>query len=675
MTYSIKRKYKWTRRSLSLFATDRGKIILLAAAILLLAAAGVVLSEAVARRLLRIDAEQAARDWTVNLAKSADDLPGIVAGLTPSEHTRNLLNQVMEVGHIYRYKVWDMHGNLVLIHDGRNSPRGPATIAQRHGQKVARSILAGNAFTEAKAGYPPENPPYFAESYIPIERNGAIIGVFEAYVDETDYKALCEKSFLLTESIMAIVVLLAGGLPAFMVYRRMVDHRKAEAEALFLAEHDSLTGLPNRKRLRQDGNAALARRRRDNSHVAVLLFDMDRFKEVNDSFGHSAGDELLKAFAVRLSGAVRTEDTVARLGGDEFVVLQVGIAQASDASALTERLLIALTEPYQIEGFPIECGVTIGIAVAPVDAEEWDALLSCADVALYKAKDEGRGSICFFQPGMDIIFRERRHLETALRRALSANAFQLAYQPLFNAADGELLGFEALLRWPEGWNPHSPAEFIPVAEESGLIIPIGAWVLETACRTAASWARPLKIAVNLSSVQFRHGDIVRAVADALDDSGLDPSRLELEVTESLWLEDVDAVLDRLQRLRQLGAAIALDDFGTGYSSLTYLLKFPFDKVKIDRSFVTDMTMEPKAAAIVNTIVALGRLLNLTVTAEGVEIPAQAKALVDAGCDEVQGYLFGKPMTAAAAGALAEQSLNATGEAQATEQSITIQSHA
>ena len=634
--------------------TDRRKILLLAAAILLLAAIGVGLSEVVARSLLRYDAEEAAQDWATSLARTADDLPGIIAGITPSERTKDLLNEVMEVGHIYRFKVWDRQGRLVHIYDRWNSPLRPATIEQRHGRKIAASILSGETFTEAGAGSPPENTPYFAESYIPIKRNGAVIGVFEAYVDETQYKALCEKAFLITESMMAIAVLIAGGVPGFIAYRHMMNHRKAQAEALFLAEHDSLTGLPNRKRLREEGESALARSRRDKSLVSVLLFDLDRFKEVNDSFGHSAGDELLKAFAERLTSSVRTEDTVARLGGDEFVILQVGAVQSGSPTALTDRLLKSLFQPYEIDGLPVDCGASVGIAVAPTDAEDWDALLSCADVALYKAKAEGRRGVCFFQPGMDILFRKRRQLEIDLRRALSSKAFHLAYQPFFSATDGALLGFEALLRWPEGWNSCSPVEFIPVAEESGLIVPIGSWVLETACRAAASWSGSLKVAVNLSPVQFRQGNVVADVADALQESGLDPGRLELEVTESLWLEDVNNVLERLDGLHALGVSIALDDFGTGYSSLTYLLKFPFDKVKIDRSFVTDMLTRPKAAAIVSTIVALGKVLELKITAEGVEAQIQAEALTAAGCDQVQGYLFGRPLSASAAAALADQ---------------------
>jgi diguanylate cyclase (GGDEF)-like protein len=657
MNLNIHYRHRPESSVLRFLATDSGKIVVLASAILLLAAVGAGLSHVVVRRMLRFDAQQTALDWSASVTRNADSLPALLAALTPPIRAAYPIDEVTRVSHIYRFRLWDSHGQLVFAYDSRNSPLKPHTIEQRYGQKIAGSIFAGKVFTEATAGTRPENPPYFGESYIPIVRDHAVIGVFETYVDETLYNSLCEKTFLLAESITAIAVLLAGGLPGFLAWRRMMDHRKAKAEAVFLAKHDSLTGIANRQYLEEAGKQALARCRRDNNYLAVIIFDLERFKEVNDSFGHSAGDELLKLFAIRLKAIVREGDTVARLGGDEFVILQVSDAVPSAISAMTERLLKNLLEPYEIGGLSIECGVNVGIAISPNDAEDWDALLSCADVALAKAKAEGRNAVCFFQPGMDVLFRKRRQIEVDLRRALQANALQLAYQPQFGAENGILIGFEALLRWPDGWNYCSPADFIPVAEESGLIVAVGSWVLETACRAAVSWKTPVKVAVNLSPVQFSHGNIVAVVTNTLEKTGLDPSRLELEVTESVWLEGVDSVVQRLQALRKLGVSIALDDFGTGYSSLTYLLKFPFDKVKIDRSFVTDMMTRPKAAAIVNTIVALGKILGLTITAEGVEEPVQAQALTDAGCDQMQGYLFGRPMSPLAAADLAAQSLS------------------
>jgi diguanylate cyclase (GGDEF)-like protein len=639
------------RQSIRFITSDSKIVALLAAMILLVALGGVKLSRVVAANMLLADAHSTSSAWAATLTDTVDNMPAIVAGEPPSIKARRFLEYASQMGDIYRFKVWNKTGHLVFISERTNSIQEPTTTVEDLEQRIAGPVLSRSAFTEAHLGGHPENPVYFADSYIPIKQNGAVIGVFEVYLDQTADRALYERSFLLTEGIIAVAVLLAGGLPGFMVYRKMMAHRVAQAEALFLAEHDSLTGIANRRRLGETAKGALAWNQRSKSHVAALLVDLDRFKDVNDSFGHGVGDELLKAFAMRLNSAIRQEDTVARLGGDEFVILQVGMAQPSGASSLADRLMRILSEPYDIGDSQLVCGASIGVATAPTDAEDWDSLLSCADTALYKAKSEGRSTVCFFEAGMDATLRERRRIEADLRRAQETNAFQLAYQPLFSFHDNSLLGFEALLRWPEGWSSQSPAVFIPIAEESGLIVPVGAWVLETACRTAAAWAKPVKIAVNLSPVQFRHGDIVAVVEKALNASGLDPARLELEVTESLWLQNTDAVFDQLMRLRKMGISIALDDFGTGYSSLTYLWKFPFDKVKIDRSFVMEMENDPKAGAIVNTVVAMGRTLQLSITAEGVETQAQAQALREAGCDQAQGFLFGRPLSAVSANAL------------------------
>lgn len=645
-----------SNRAIRFFTSDGGIISLLLSMILLLALGGVKLSQVVAARMMHDDAESTCSTWAIALGKTMD-IPAMAVGEEPSKEKLRTLQDASRVGDVYRFRIWSKAGSLVFISDRMISQEGPGNLAEHRGQKFLRSVLSGSIITEAHRGVPPQDPDYFSKAYFPILKDGSSVGVLETDIDQTGDMALYQRSFLLTEGIIAMAVFLAGGLPAFLFYRKMMAHRAAQAEALFLAEHDSLTGLPNRKQLEQAGAVALSWNRRNKTHVAALILDLDRFKEVNDSLGHSAGDELLRAFAERLESAVREEDIIARLGGDEFVVLQVGIAQPSGAGSLADRLIKILSAPYDIRGSHVVCAASIGIAIAPADAEELDKLISCADVALYKAKDEGRNTACFFQVGMDATLRDRRRIEADLRRALETGAFQLAYQPQFSFLGGELVGFEALLRWPEGWEPRSPAEFIPIAEESGLIVPIGAWVLKTACKAAAGWSKPLKVAVNLSPAQFRHGDIAAVVQEALDSSGLDPARLELEVTESLWIQNTDVVLDQLERLRKMGISIALDDFGTGYSSLTYLWKFPFDKVKIDRSFVTEMEVDEKAAAIVASIVALGRALHLTVTAEGVETKAEARALGAAGCDQAQGYLFGRPLSLSSANALAGENVD------------------
>jgi diguanylate cyclase (GGDEF)-like protein len=637
--------------ALRLFSIDGKRILLLASVILLLAFGGVQLSQLVSSNMLRTDAQTTVSAWAGSLVESAEDIPAVVAGAVPSSRTAHLLKDATEVGDIYRYKIWDMSGHAVYSSERMSSLPIPKTTTASEWKIIAGTVLSGGTITDLSVGKSPQNPLYFAECYLPLKQNGAVIGILDVFLDETTDRALYKRSLIFSEIIIAIAVLLAGGIPGFMVYRKMRDHRRAQAEALFLAEHDSLTGLANRKILAETANSALAWNRRNNSYVAAIVLDLDHFKEINDTFGHSVGDEVLKIVATRLKSAIRAEDMAARLGGDEFVVLQVGMNQPDGATYLATRMLTLLSEPFEINGLQVVCAASIGVAISPTDTDDWDGLLSRADIALYRAKGDGRGNAAFFEKGMDAAFRERRGLEADLRRAMDTNAFHLAFQPLVNFQDGELVGFEVLLRWPEGWEPQSPATFIPVAEEAGLIVPIGAWVLKAACNEAATWTKPLKIAVNLSPVQFSHGDIVAVVEEVLKSSGLDPGRLELEVTESLWLRNTEAVLDQLARLRSRGISIALDDFGTGYSSLAYLWKFPFDKVKVDRSFVTQMEVDPKAAAIVNTVVALGRTLDLTVTAEGVETPEQAKALKDAGCDQGQGYLFGRPLSATAANEL------------------------
>lgn len=645
-----------TRRIGVFLSSDAGRIAILAASILLLTLGGLKLAQIVSWRMLREDALAASESWADSLGCTVEDLPAIVGGARPADASRHSLDIASRIGDTYRYRIWSANGDLVYSSERMPSASASRSLARRIGSEAAASILSGKESSRMQAGTGPENTDYFAVSFIPIVRDGKVIGAFEIYLDQTADKSLYEHSFFLTESILAIAILLAGGFPVFLVYRKMLDHRAAKAEALYLAEHDNLTGAPNRRNLEQRVAGALSLARRNDQSVAALLLDIDRFKEINDNYGHQAGDAVLRAFTQRLKAACRAGDIVARLGGDEFVLLQIGSPQPHGAATLAERLTKALSEPYSVDGIELICGASVGVAVFPQDADDWDALLSCADAAMYKSKSSGRNTVSFFQPGMDAILRERRQTEVDIRRALNEGLFRLAFQPLLNCKDNRLAGFEALLRWPMGWPPKSPDKFVPVAEEAGLMVPLGAWVLEAACRAAAAWPRPLKIAVNLSPMQFYQGDVVAMVEHALQVSGLEPSRLELEVTESLWLQNSDAVLGQLARLRSIGVSIALDDFGTGFSSLTYLWRFPFDKVKIDRSFVSEMQAEPKAAAIVYSVVALAKTLQLTVTAEGVETRAQARALLEAGCDQAQGYLFSRPLPADGAEALIEAEL-------------------
>jgi diguanylate cyclase (GGDEF)-like protein len=418
-----------------------------------------------------------------------------------------------------------------------------------------------------------------------------------------------------------------------------------KAQIVRMARQDALTGLTNRLALQDSLDQAVALAGRG-QQSAVLCLDLDRFKAVNDTFGHPTGDLLLKAVAERLLACVRDVDSVCRLGGDEFVVLLVGLDAPEQASTVAQRIIRALTEPFDLEGQNVSVGTSIGIAITPQDATTGTALLKCADTALYRAKQEDKGSWRYFKPEMNERLQERLLLERALREAVQNEAFELAYQPQYTIATERLCGFEALLRWrhPER-GMISPATFIPIAEETGLIVPIGAWVLRRACAEAMNWPVDVSLSVNLSGVQFKGQALLHTIRDALAEAGRPPSRLELEITETMLLSNSASNLAILEHVHDQGIRIAMDDFGTGYSSLSYLRSFPFDKIKIDQSFIRDLSDRADSREIVNAVVALANSLGMTTTAEGVETQEQLAELRRLGCTDVQGYLFSKPVPA------------------------------
>src|ERR1700722_9265456 len=412
-----------------------------------------------------------------------------------------------------------------------------------------------------------------------------------------------------------------------------------------MAHHDSLTDLANRVLLNERLERALVQI--DQSEiVAIHHLDLDQFKAVNDTFGHPVGDKLLKIVADRLRGLVRDTDTIARMGGDEFVIVQAPIADPAEATSLAQRIISQLSEPYDIDGHQILIGASIGIAVGPGDGLHPDKLLRNADLALYRAKDDGRGTFRFFEPVMDLQMQTRRIMEQDLRKALPAGEFELYYQPVVNLASSEISGFEALIRWNHPQKGLvAPAAFIPLAEEIGFIVPMGEWVIRQACATAAQWPGDLPVAVNISAVQFRNPGLMQVIVGALAASGLQPTRLEIEITETVLLQNKETTLAVLHQLRSLGIRIAMDDFGTGYSSLTYLQCFPFDKIKIDRSFVKDIAKNTGSLNIVRGVAALANGLGMTATAEGVETLEQLDRIRSEGCTEMQGFLFSKPLPA------------------------------
>ncbi|MGB0084705.1 MAG: EAL domain-containing protein [Rhodomicrobiaceae bacterium] len=431
-----------------------------------------------------------------------------------------------------------------------------------------------------------------------------------------------------------------------VTFEDITERLAAEERIKHLAHHDALTDLPNRTWFYERTGSILNHLRRSES-VAVLSLDLDHFKNVNDTLGHPVGDQLLQAAAERMRSCVRGEDIVARLGGDEFAIVQVPSEQGPNITALAARLIEVVGSPYELDGHQVVIGISIGIAIAPADGREPDVLIKNADLALYRAKADGGGVYRFFEVAMDARMQARRALELDLRKAVLKGEFELYYQPIIDVKSGQITSCEALIRWhhPErGMVP--PLEFIPVAEETGLIVPLGEWVLRQACAEGARWPTRVTVAVNLSPAQFKSRNLVPTVISARATSGLPAGRLELEITELVLLQDNEGAFAVLHQLRDLGIKIAMDDFGTGYSSLGYLRSFPFDKIKIDQSFIRDLPAKEDSLAIVRAVVGLSSSLGITTTAEGVETKEQLASLTSEGCDEVQGFLFSKPQSAA-----------------------------
>jgi diguanylate cyclase (GGDEF)-like protein/PAS domain S-box-containing protein len=445
--------------------------------------------------------------------------------------------------------------------------------------------------------------------------------------------------------VMAVVTspMADGGWVA--THEDITERRQAEDKIHFMARHDALTKLPNRLEFQEELEKALGGANRGES-IGVLCLDLDRFKQANDTLGHPVGDRLLQAVAVRLQSCLREGDVVSRFGGDEFSILQRNAEQPNGATALAARLIDMLDKPFDFDGSRVNIGVSIGISIAPADGADVERLLRNADLALYRAKAEGKGTFRFFEQDMDARMQARSKLEHDLRIGIGNKEFELYYQPVIRLDTQRISGFEALVRWnhPER-GLVMPNDFIPLAEEVGLIVPLGEWVLRDACHQAAKWPGDIHVAINLSPAQFKGRNIEQLVFSALSYSGLAPQRLELEITETVLLADEEATLVTLHKLRAFGVRIALDDFGTGYSSLGYLRSFPFDKIKIDRSFVADLLTHKDSLAIVRAVTGLGASLGMSITAEGVETVPQLDWLRKEGCTEVQGYLFSPPRPA------------------------------
>jgi diguanylate cyclase (GGDEF)-like protein len=653
---------------------------LLAACVIALIATTLAMLRVAAERLLERDAGHTALAWADYLGHSVD-LERLLQARVLDDDTRVQLKKLTHVREVFRFKLFDPHGALLLVSDDLDKAAAVALPGRRrdggHGNAtLMATVLAGNTSVALQRNAQAGRPAVYAEAYVPLRAAGSVLGVVEVYVDQVEREQRIQEAFATVAAAVFLLLAAVSGLFGWQWVQRMRGERAAEERALYLAHHDALTGTLNRTSFNEALQQAERHYAAGGPGFAVLCLDLDRFQHVNDSLGQDAGDQVLRQVSARLEGLVRTGDKVARLGGDEFAILRYGVRGAHDVVALAQRVVESLALPYELARQPVRCGVSVGAALVRSDAPpERDSilgdampdedtapqplpppqqhdLLHQADVALYRAKAAGGGGFSFYDADLDLQLRQRRELTSDLREAIGRNQLSLHYQPLIRSEGGTLAGYEALLRWQHpllGLVP--PGEFIPLAEDDGLIDAIGHWVLRNACREAAGWPAPLTVAVNLSPAQFRRESLVDEVLGALQAAGLAPARLELEITESLLMDNTAQVIGTLQALAGLGVQISMDDFGTGYSSLAYLWKFPFNKVKIDRAFTRHLEDDPKVRLIVKSIIALAHSLQIRVNAEGVETPGQAATLQAYGCDELQGFLLGRP---APAGSLPHQ---------------------
>ena len=598
--------------------------------------------------LLERDAEQSAMAWARLVEASVPDLDAIFEGRGTSDAARTQLRNVLQVQEVFRFKLYDRAGHPVLASDellpATSSSDEDEEDAGEGDEEVRKLVLGGAPVIELQRDAHGDRPAIYSEAYVPVLRAGRVMGVVEVYVDQVERERRVNQAFMRVAATVFAMLAVAGAIVGAVVWRQWRRDRLADERMRYLARHDPLSGSLNRASFAESLRQAAWRQTCGGPNFAVLCIDLDRFKEINDSLGHAAGDEVLRQVAARLRDLVRHGDVVARLGGDEFALLQTGVDGPDAVTRLAERVVESLGQPYELGGQTVICGCSVGAAIFGTDSDNDEDLMHKADLALYRAKASGRSTFSFYDASLDEKLETRRQLTRDLREAIgSGTQLSLNYQALWGSDGRTLTGYEALLRWHHPVRgPVSPAEFIPLAEDTGLIGPLGRWVLRTACAQAATWPDHLAVAVNLSAAQFRHDDLVELIAKTLDDAGLPATRLEIEITESLLMSNTEQVLGTLRVLSAMGVSIAMDDFGTGYSSLAYLWRFPFDKVKIDRAFTQHLGSDEKVNLIVKSIISLAHSLEIRVNAEGVETQPQLDELRAQGCDEFQGFLLARP---------------------------------
>ena len=620
----------------------------------LVVAIAVALTWQAATHLLRYEIHTDASTWADSLKDHAGDLDRILKGGIASTDNLERLQSAGGIDAIFFYRLYDLNGRIVYQSEAPDN-RLPQAIANRpvkHDQIMKDAFLADEPVVRLREhdSGAPSIPSVYGRIIMPVETDEGILGTAEIYLDQTEKAERYREAFMAFVTGLAVLILFAMAMPMTMVWRKSKQRELAERRLQDMAHRDPLTRLANRTHFRERLGKALSAAAAGEQVTALFWLDLDRFKTINDALGHPIGDALLCQVAARLKHSLGEGNTVARLGGDEFALIQTDCSGEEEASRLAEKLIKVLAVPFDVEGHHVVIGVSIGIVFAPRDGQGVDDLLKKADIALYRAKDSGRSTYRFFKPDMEARSVVRHSLEEDLRLAINNGKLRLHYQPQVSLTSGRIVGFEALLRWYHPRFGHMPPhEVVGLAEETGLIMPLGFWALKQATVDATTWPEDVSVSVNISAVQFRHTNLVDLVGDALNMSGLAPDRLDLEITESILMEDGRNTVNKLRKLRRLGIHLAMDDFGTGYSSLNRLRHLPFDRLKVDRSFVSELGGNREDAAIVHAIITLGKSLGMQVIAEGVETDAQLAQLHGENCDIGQGYYFGRPVPASEIG--------------------------
>ncbi|MGI9510515.1 MAG: putative bifunctional diguanylate cyclase/phosphodiesterase [Geminicoccaceae bacterium] len=620
----------------------------------LVVAIAVALTWQAATHLLRYEVQADAGIWADHLKNHADELDQILTSGVVSPENLEALQSTGGLDAIFFYRLYDRHGNTVYQSTPPDAQLPFAKVADKaKDEQAVRDALSSVRpvvrLGEVNGGSR-SIPSLYGRIVLPVETENGVQGTAELYLDQTAKAERYREAFMAFVTGLALLILFAMALPMTMVWRKTKQRELAERRLHDMAHTDPLTKLANRTHFRERLSEAMAKAASGERVTALFWLDLDRFKTINDALGHPIGDALLCQVAGRLNRCLDDQDMVARLGGDEFALVQTGCDCEKEAAKLAERVIKVLAVPFDVEGHHVVIGVSIGIVFAPRDGHGVDDLLKKADIALYRAKDAGRSTFRFFRPDMEARSEVRHSLEEDLRLAIGNDKLRLHYQPQVSLKSGRITGFEALLRWHHPRFGHMPPhEVIALAEETGLIMPLGFWALKQATVDATTWPEDVSVSVNISAVQFKHTDLVDLVGDALSMSGLAPERLDLEITESIMMEDSRATISKLRKLRRLGIHLSMDDFGTGYSSLNRLRHLPFDRLKVDRSFVRELGGNLDDAAIVHAIVTLGRSLGMQVIAEGVETDAQLAQLHLENCDIAQGYFFGRPVPASEIG--------------------------